>query len=462
LPSLPLQDLPLRDPVLSAFGEFVTQLTGLAFDPARSVDLRRAVTALTHDLAFEDANACMRSLMDQPMTPRRLELLAHRLTVPETYFFRETACLDVLATHILPELIHTRRTSGHKLQLWSAACCTGEEAYSAAIVLMRTLPDWQAWDISILATDLNPANLRKAQAGIYGEWSFRGAPGWLKTDYFKPTSDGHWEISQRVRQAVRFEQLNLADNSYPSPATHTTSIDVIICGNVLMYFSDDQATKTLERLYRAQAEGGWLIVGPNDTPRVFPTPYKRISFPRAVVYRKATSEPFAPVPTSTPAAPLAQLPPPARLLHPPALTPAPPAPKIVPPAYADLARDLANQGRLAEALKTCDLWIAARKSDPLGHYIRSVILLEMGHPSQAAASLRTVIYLQSDFVMAHFILGQIAQNSHQHHAAKKHMSNVLNLLSSTPPEQTVPESDGMTAQGLLQAASAILQPEVKA
>ncbi len=464
-----MPDLLLHDPALTAFGEFITRTIGLSFGPARRVELKRAVDALTNDLSFDDSQACIRSLINQPMTPRRLELLAQRLTVPETYFFRETACLDALAADILPPLIQARRTAGNKIRLWSAACCTGEEAYSIAITLMRTIPDWRAWDLTILGTDLNPHNLHKAREGVYGEWSFRGAPVWLKSEFFKPTPDGRWEIQPHVKQAVQFTQLNLAEETY-SPLT--AAMDVIFCGNVLMYFSDDQATKTLQKFCRTQADGGWLIVGPNDSPRNFPTEYKRSRLPGGVVYRKTNEEPSEPVPAhlAPPPPRFHTTQPPPRIYPPRASAVTPPIPKHDPAtsvpsaAYAALAqnaRDLANQGRLPEALKACDQWIAVDKSNPLSHYMRAIILMETGQSADAAASLRTVLYLQPDFVMAHFTLASINQNSRRPREAQKHMANVAALLAASQPTDIIPESDGMTAQRLLQIAADTLQQEAK-
>ena len=95
----------------------------------------------------------------------------------------------MLERDILPPLIASRAAAGRTLRLWSAGCCTGEEAYSLAITCARALPDIGRWNVSILATDINPRFLAKAEAGLYTEWSFRGAPGWLRERYFAPAAD---------------------------------------------------------------------------------------------------------------------------------------------------------------------------------------------------------------------------------------------------------------------------------
>lgn len=160
------------DALWGCLSEFIAQNTGLHFPPERRSDLQRGFTAAAAEFGFADSARCADWLLSTPLTRPQLHTLASHLTVGETYFFRDRKTFDALAQHILPELLRRRRGREQRLRLWSAACSTGEEPYSLAILLQQLLPDWRDWHITILATDINPRSLQKAAAGVYGEWSF--------------------------------------------------------------------------------------------------------------------------------------------------------------------------------------------------------------------------------------------------------------------------------------------------
>jgi chemotaxis protein methyltransferase CheR len=141
--------------------------------------------------------------------------------------------------------------------------------------------------------------------------------------------------------------------------------------------------------------------------------------------------------------------------------PAPMEPLAVPalPEFSTLARALANQGKLAEALTWCDRWIAAEKLNAAGHYLRAVVLLEQGNPEQARRSLQRAIYLLPDFVLAHFALGNLARSAGRNGEADKHFANALHLLSRLQPDTLLPESDGLTAARLTETITALTSLE---
>jgi chemotaxis protein methyltransferase CheR len=128
-----------------------------------------------------------------------LEAFVGDLTVGETHFFRNRPQFEALERHILPELIERRRPT-RRLRLWSAACSTGEEPYSLAILLERLLSDRARWDVRILATDINRAALERARRGQYGAWSFRDVPGDVATTFFVRRG-ATLEVARRVREA---------------------------------------------------------------------------------------------------------------------------------------------------------------------------------------------------------------------------------------------------------------------
>jgi len=201
--------------LLSQLSEFVATQTGLYFPQERWGDLERGIAAAAPDFNFSDRESCARWLLSAPLTRHMNEVLASHLSVGETYFFREKQSLGIFEEHILPMLLQSRRHNERRLRIWSAGCSTGEEAYSIAILLDRLIPDLKDWNVTILATDFNPKFLRKAVQGVYGEWSFRDAPVWLRERYFNKSRDGRFEIHPRIRKMVTFSYLNFAEDIYP-------------------------------------------------------------------------------------------------------------------------------------------------------------------------------------------------------------------------------------------------------
>jgi chemotaxis protein methyltransferase CheR len=128
-------------------------------------------------------------------------------------------------------------------------------------------------------------------------------------------------------------------------------------------------------------------------------------------------------------------------------------------AFSLLARALANLGRLDDALTWCERWTAADKLDPAGHYLRALVLLEQGEPEPARSSLQRAIYLDPDFVLAHFALGNLARSRGKSGEADRHFTNALHLLRHRPPDDLLPESDGLTAGRLTESMTSMMEPQ---
>ncbi len=483
--------------------EFIAEHMGLHFPRERQADLQRGLAGAAEEFGFADPRECADWLLAAPLTKTQLQVLAGHLTVGETYFFRDTKTFEVLASRVLPELIHARRGREQRLRLWSAACATGEEAYSLAILLHQILPDLVDWHVTILATDINPRVLRKAVSGVYGEWSFRGVPHGVKGHYFDRTSDGRYAIRPEIRTLVTFEHVNLVEDVYPSLATDTNAMDLIFCRNVLMYFTPAQICKVVGNLHHALIDGGWLAVSPSEVSQELFPQFVTQNFPGVILYQKSdanirgsrTSAPAPPGDAAELCMSARELPwaPPAAttrpLESPPVQPPEEPGPVETPPTpyamavslyeqgrygeaadtllalcaentpkpevFSLLARALANQGRLADALAWCDRWIAVDKLDTAGHYLRAVVLLEHGRPDEARRSLQHALYLDPTFVLAHFALGNLARSRGKDDEANRHFANTLPLLARLQPDDVLPESDGLTTGRLTETITAL-------
>jgi chemotaxis protein methyltransferase CheR len=182
------------------------------------------------------------------------------MTTNESFFFRDIKPFDQFRNFVIPQLLKTR-TVKKSMRIWSAACSSGQEPYSIAMILAEEKATrLQGWSIELVATDLSSEILEKAQAGLYSQFEVqRGLPIQLLVKYFKQQGD-RWQIDAGIRGMVKFRCLNLLDDF--TPMGH---FDVIFCRNVLIYF--DQATKTvvLDRIARMLPADGFLYLGGAET-----------------------------------------------------------------------------------------------------------------------------------------------------------------------------------------------------
>ena len=455
----------LSEGLCQRLSALIAENTGLHFPPERYTDLQRGIAAAAAEFGFEHAPHCADWLLSTPLSPQHLRALASHLTIGETYFFRERKTFDALTQHILPELLRRRRGRDQRLRLWSAACCTGEEPYSLAILVQQLLGDAPDWDITILATDINERYLQRAAEGIYGEWSFRDAPQGFKERYFTRSPDGRYTIIPAVRKRVRFVQKNLALDAPLSLDPDLREMDLVLCRNVLIYFTSAHTRILADKLYGALADEGWLVVAPCECSQSLFSRFVTVNLPGVVLYRKEAAAPVAaiPLPTALSAipeaspAPLEPLPPP-RAANPTPRGSSITLPRPAPDELAGAARALANRGRIDEALVWSERWIAADKVNPAAHYLHAMVQQEMGQREAARRSLQRVIYLQPRFALAHFALGNLARSDERPDEASKHFKNALKVLQDSPPAELLPESDGMTAEQLVAILTTLIDP----
>ena len=464
---------PLGEALQEQFSTFLASRIGLHFPRRRWPDMLRGVERAAREFARPDPEACMRWLLTAPLQQREIEILASHLTVGETYFYREPAVFAALETHLLPPLIAARRATSRSLRLWSAGCCTGEEAYTLAILLHRLLPDLDQWNISILATDINPHFLARARLGEYREWSFRGTPAWFKDGYFTLTGDRNYQLKPAIRRLVHFAYLNLVDDVYPALENDTNGIDLLLCRNVLMYFEEQGTSAVLHKLRRALMPDGWLALSVTESGSPRLAGFSAVAFPEATLYRKDEVRP--PTRDVTPTWP--EVAPPRQPSPIAAPTPTAPTPADATyrqaldhyaagdyaraaaalrdtaadqvPSLTLAARAWANLGRLADACRCCQAAVAADKCDPALRYLLATLLTEQGSSEAAATALKQALYLDPDFVLAHFALGNLCRRLDQPAQAARHWANARRLLAGYPPGTALPAAEGLTAGRLL-------------
>lgn len=455
--------LELSDEILSRLGDFATATVGLRFPPDRWRELSRGVAAAALELGISDVDAWIGTLLADKASGADIKALANHLTIGETYFFRHRESFTLLGEQILPQRFALRRQQGKPLRIWSAACSTGEEPYSVAMLLRRMYPELSTATVSILATDINSHSLARAQRGLYSEWSFRDTPSWVKEAYFSRKPNGRYEISPEVRQLVKFSHLNFADPFYPAEFGERADYDLILCRNVLMYFSAEWHARIVRRLVAALAPEGWLLVGPCDISVPQATELGLDQRGPGVFLRtdaKAVARPVASAlppmlwPTNQTAQPMREestpqvalwMPAPEPVPAPTATTaPLPEATQTESEVVSALAHEKAGRGDLSAALLACDEAIALDKVNPAFHYLRGCILQEQERLPEAVQAFQRVLFLDQQAVMAHFALGCIAERLGDRAEARRHLALVLRLLGEANRGDAVPGAEGLT------------------
>lgn len=466
---------PLEEGLLIAASDAIRERLGLSFRRERWRELEAGLNRAAPALGLEDAAECARWVMAPAVEEAQLRLLAQSLTVGETHFCRDAGVFHAFEQEILPPLVALRRTRDRRLRVWSAACCTGEEPYTIAMLLRRAIPDLDDWNLTILATDVNGEFLARAEEGVFGEWSFRRTPAWMRRRHFRRLDDGRWQIDSDIRRLVTFAFLNLADPSYPSLLSNTNAMDIVFCRNVLMYFDPPLVEAVGQRLQASLLDGGWLAVGRSESLARRDAGLNLRKVGGENWYRK---EPAAPqrdavgTPKGVAATPRAAnvlaFPVEAERLY--AIADYAAVCDVL-RAYVEsgaaagaerrramrlLAHASANLGCLDEAQGWCERAIAEDKLDARLHYLLASVLLERDRMAEAATSFRDALTVDENFVLAHFALGNLARRQSAPGVARDHYERALALLRRYRPDDVLPESDGMTARNLSDVAGLAL------
>ncbi len=485
----------LPELTLRSMRKTIRRELGLNIDPGAVIDFSEKIAAASRELGFGSPSECIHSLVSRKPSKHEIEVLAGYLTIGETYFFRDPKSFAVLEQHILPSIIRNRKET-KVLRIWSAACATGEEPYSLAMLLIKLLPEWREWRITILATDINTKFLGKAIKGRYTNWSFRTIPSWAKSRFFTRAKDGSFEIAREVREMVTFSYLNLAEDTYPSVRNDTNAMDLILCRNVLIYFGEEMREHVIAGLYRSLTERGCLMVSSVEAShrhfRAFST--RRVG--EVTLYcrglDKKIHDSAAPL-TALKSAPLktrSKMSPPS---EPPSQTESPPVTEVPFPkpeltsesqpeesecgqkeryhhalglykqglyekaieellscpkredAVLLLARSYANLGDFDQARKWCDTVIEADPLHANARYLRASILHESGNVEEAVTGYRQTLYIEPNFILAHFSLANLLSGMGKKAEAQRHYHNACCLAAELPEDELLPESDGLPA-----------------
>jgi chemotaxis protein methyltransferase CheR len=242
--------------------EYVQEVCGLRFADDKYAQVAEVIVARMSEWGFRCFSDYLRMLRSSPGGKDELTHLATLLTVGETYFFRNKEHWRAFEEFALPWLVQRSTATGRRqIRIWSAGCSTGEEAYTAGIVLRRSLPDLARWSVEIIGTDISLVAIAAARKAVYTQNSFRGVPPEVRRQYFEQVGGGRYRLSADVREMACFRKLNLLDGA---DMRRMREVDVIFCRNVLIYFNATSAGTVLAHFHRSLLPGGYLFLGPTE------------------------------------------------------------------------------------------------------------------------------------------------------------------------------------------------------
>ena len=272
----------LSDELYNKFVRLIYQRTGIAYESNKKYYVQKRLERQIERLQMDSFNAYYMLLRFSESTVY-FERLINDLTVNETYFFRDFPQLRNFAENVLQHVVREKqKNNDYKIKIWSAACSTGEEPYTLAIILQEMLDEPEKWDLHIIASDINTDVLQVAKNGLYDYRSVKDVPPEYLKKYFT-LKDEKYLINASLRQSIDFRKINLMDSEAISKIT---GCDFIFCRNCLIYFDDHSRKKVLDDFYDSLNPGGFLFLGHSESVRRISSAYKPQRIGDSIVYSR--------------------------------------------------------------------------------------------------------------------------------------------------------------------------------
>jgi chemotaxis protein methyltransferase CheR len=248
----------LEDSVFKFYEEFLKKESGLIVTRDKVYLLETRLNPIVSENGLNNLGDLANKIKSEGINSKISKDVIESMTTNETSFFRDTRPFDNLEKVLLPYFIKNRTTK--KLRIWSAACSSGQEIYSIAMILK----DWEAkmpdWKIELVASDLSTEIIDKAKKGEYTQFEVqRGLPVQRLVKYFKQNGD-KWLISDDIKKMVQFKQMNLLGN-----LSSMGTFDIVFCRNVLIYFDKPTKGQVIENIAKITPKDGVLLLGGAET-----------------------------------------------------------------------------------------------------------------------------------------------------------------------------------------------------
>jgi chemotaxis protein methyltransferase CheR len=487
--------------ILGVISTNIQKIFGLYYPKDKYNELYFRLESAAKEINSKDTENFIYSLQDENAAAGNFNLLTKHLTIGETYFFREPGVLDLFRNEI--------SVFSHPVNVWSAGCCTGEEAYTLSIIINST-GNTDLLNSRIWATDINHDFLQKAILGRYNKWSFRNTDPGIIEKYFSVFDGRLYEIKPELRKFISFEYLNLASNNLIARCS-SEKFDYIFCRNVMMYFDNYLRKKLIDTFYNLLSDTGYLIVSISEVSLITDPRFDKIYLNDSFIFRKNihpdTEKVLPPLSIhSRIKAPETGT----EKVHPAYKKPqsahsrAESAKMNVPPALSsdsvlDKAENSFKEGRYndtitfiseiftsqvkyislpkdqsdklyllitkscinlynyEDALKWCTKGIEQNQLF-LPHYLAMANIFQLIHANdEAIKTLKTAIYLEPENILANFSLSNLYRKNNEPDLAKKHLQLTLNILEKLDAGYIIEESEGLTAGSMRQIIESFIK-----
>lgn len=271
----------MTDTIFSNLREIIYNICGIFFTDSKKYLLegrvQSRITALKLN-SFQDYIDLIKSSAGR----EELNSLFDAITINETYFFRAENQFEIFEKQLIPEIIKAKKTN-KIVNIWSAACSSGEEPYTLAIIIKERLQNiYKDITFNIYATDISQQIIDQAKTGLYREYSIRNIPANLLTKYFTKVGT-NYQISDEIKNMVSFKLLNLYDNVN---MRKMINIDLIFCCNVLIYFDLASKQRVVKQLYNSLNPNAFLFIGYSESLHGISKEFKLVHYPKVMVYQK--------------------------------------------------------------------------------------------------------------------------------------------------------------------------------
>ncbi|RZU46994.1 chemotaxis protein methyltransferase CheR/type IV pilus assembly protein PilK [Fluviicoccus keumensis] len=276
--------LPMSDEQFELWQALVEVRIGITVTPSRRSFLEISLSTRMREIGLDDYETYYERLMSGPASSPEWILLTDRLTVQETSFFRHQSSFKLVEEH-LKELI--KDNGRHSINIWSAGCSSGEEAYSLAMLTDSLVEERGRKDVfyGVTATDISLPTLIKARQGIFAERRGATVPEGFRLKYMhQMPNHKDWQMNDAIRKRVAFSQLNLMDLE----RAPFSEMDVIFCQNVLIYFRRFRKRDVVTQLANRLAKGGILVLGLGEIVDWSHPQLERIDYPDTLAFKRVS------------------------------------------------------------------------------------------------------------------------------------------------------------------------------
>ncbi len=238
--------------------DLIKSRSGLALSDDKAYLIESRLMPIARKHMMEGLEALVKTLKAEDTGDLAIEVV-EAMTTNESFFFRDVKPFNLFRDVVMPHLLKNRAEQKN-IRIWCAACSSGQEPYSLAILLDEMAAKIFGWNIEIMATDISTEALNKAQSGTYSQFEVqRGLPVQHLVKYFEK-KEGKWCIQEKLKQRINFKYFNLLDSF-----SALGKFDVVFCRNILIYFDAETKTQTLERIANILPDDGYLFLGSTET-----------------------------------------------------------------------------------------------------------------------------------------------------------------------------------------------------